>query len=107
MPFGKLRNLSISGTVDDCTMHIRETIALYHAYCKIDNMHAESYQIKPFLKTEPCSTGEFYSPASNSCVIECPCGMYGDMQTAMCKQGTLFMVTEADPGGFNLYKERI
>ena len=88
--------LAISGTVDDCTMHNRETIALCHAYYKRDNYACRIIPInliKPFLKTEPCSTGEFYSAASNSCVIECPCGMYGDMQTDMCKQGTLFMVT--------------
>ena len=36
-----------------------------------------------------CPNGEFYSSVSNSCVTECPCGMYGDTASAMCRQGII------------------
>ena len=34
-----------------------------------------------------CSTGEFHYPVNDSCVTECPCGMYGDIQNGVCRQG--------------------
>ena len=35
-----------------------------------------------------CSNGEFYYNSINdSCVTECPCGMYGDTHNGVCRQG--------------------
>ena len=39
------------------------------------------------MYTAFCSNGEFHYSVNDSCVTECPCGMYGDIQNGVCRQG--------------------
>ena len=65
-----------------CTYGAHDIHACMYAYViyKIDFCYVHNF-------VGSCSDGEFFSPANNSCVTECPCGMQGDSFSHVCRHG--------------------